>query len=329
MKTLKKNKFIGVAALGVLLLLGCFVQDKYTLDILITTLYFTSIAAAWNIMCGYEGNISLGHAAFMGVGQYTMVILYTKSGLSPWIGMVLGMLLSMLLALLVGLLALRLKGFYFSLATIALATIIQIFALRWVDLTGGAVGITIPYEPSFGNMIFKGYLPTYILFAVLLIAIVITTLVMSKAKLGSNLIAIREDELAASALGINTYKSRVYALLLSAAFTSIAGCFYAMYTLFIDPYGAFNAVVSQKAAILSIIGGAGTVAGPIIGGFILGPMEIFLRTWLGSTYQGAYLIIYGIILVVVVLVIPNGIYGTIKEKIRLRGRKEVSHHYAK
>lgn len=328
MKAIKHKEYVVILFLAVILMSGALIDSKYILDIFITTLYYTAIAGAWNIMCGYAGSLSLGHVAFMGVGQYTTVLLYTKMGISPWIGMILGMGTSMLLALFVGLLALRLKGFYFSLSTIALTTILQIFALRWVGLTGGAVGVTIPFEVSLKNMIFKGYVPVYVLFVILITMILLTTAYLSRSKLGSNLIAIREDDVAAASLGINTYKSRVYALLISAAFTSLAGSIYTMYTMFIDPYGSFNTVISQKAAILSIIGGSGTVFGPLVGGLILGPVEIFLRTWLGSTYQGAYLIVYGLILVVVILTIPNGIVGAFSELIYKKKKERAKKNVA-
>ncbi len=311
-KKMRKDYLI-IIGLIIASLLGLLVENKYTIDIMITTLYFTAIAGAWNIMCGYAGSLSLGHVAFMGVGQYTTVILFTKMGMSPWITMIIGAIVSMILALFIGMLALRLKSFYFSLSTIAVTVILQIFALRLTDLTGGAVGITVPYEPSFMNMIFSNSKVNYMLFVALVGSILLLTAFINKSKLGSNLIAIREDDIAAASLGINIYANKIYALLISAVFTSLAGSLYTMYTLFIDPFGSFNTVISQKAAIITIIGGSGTVFGPFIGGVILGPMEIFLRTWLGSTYQGAYLIIYGVILVLVVLFIPNGIYGTLKQ----------------
>lgn len=315
MKSIKLNNYVIIAALVLVACLGFFVDNRYTVDILITTLYYTAIACAWNIMCGYAGSLSLGHVAFMGIGQYTTVLLFTKLGISPWIGLWAGVLLSMLLALFIGMLALRLKSFYFSLSTIAVTTILQIFAIKFSGLTGGAVGITVPYNLGFANMIFKESKVYYAMFVVLVAVILITTAYISKSKLGSNLIAIREDDVAASALGINIYRNKIYSLLISALFTSVAGSIYTMYTLFMDPYSAFNTVVSQKAAIITIIGGSGTVFGPLIGGLILGPMEIYLRTALGSTYQGAYLIIYGVVLVAVILYIPNGIYGTVKNRI--------------
>ena len=159
-------------------------------------------------------------------------------------------------------------------------------------------------------MIFKDYQPTYCLFVCLLAVVLFTTVYIKRSRLGTNLIAIRENDQTASSLGINVFKNQLYALLISAFFTGVVGTLYAQYVLFINPAGSFSTVVSEKAAIISIIGGSGTVFGPLIGGILLAPTEIFLRTWLGSTYQGAYLIVYGALLIVVILTVPDGIVGT-------------------
>lgn len=316
MKKLTKRKdYLAIVIILIVFLLSLFVKDKYQLDVFITTLYFTAIACAWNIMCGFTGNLSLGHASFMGVAQYTMVILYMRAGISPWISMLLGVTLSIVLALFIGVLSLRLKTFYFTLATIALTVIFMLLSIKFDGLTGGSVGITVKYRPGFLNMTFTDSRVYLFMLIILTVAILLFTAYMSKAKLGSNLVAIREDDVAAASLGINVFKNKVIALVISAAFTALAGCIYMMYVLFIDPTSAFNTILSNKAAILTIIGGSGTVFGPLIGGLILGPTEIYLRSLLGSTYQGAYLIIYGVILVCVVLFIPHGIFGTIKDKI--------------
>jgi branched-chain amino acid transport system permease protein len=272
-------------------------------------------------MCGFTGQLSLGHGAFLGLGQYTSTLLFTKLDISPWIGMMAGGLTAMLLALLVGLLALRLKGPFFALATIALTAIMEILAVKFDNITGGSVGITIPYRPGLENMIFQNYHPTYFLFVCLLAVVLIVTIVINKSRLGSNLVAIRENELTAASLGINVFRNQVYALMISAFFTGVVGTLYAQHVLFIDPAGSFSVVVSEKAALISIIGGAGTVFGPLIGGILLAPTEIFLRTWLGSTYQGAYLIVYGVLLIFVILVIPNGIAGTLGAYIKKTASK--------
>ncbi|MDR2528584.1 MAG: branched-chain amino acid ABC transporter permease [Synergistaceae bacterium] len=309
----KQRDLIFCAILIVSLFSGLVVDNKFYLDILITSTYYSIIAVAWNIMCGYTGQLSLGHGAFLGIGQYTSVLLYTKLGLTPWLGVFAGGVMAMLLAFLIGVLVLRLKGPFFALSTIALCTILQILAVKFTDLTGGASGITIRFDPALVNIIFRSYKIYFTIFVILLLVVLVTTIRVRHSRLGSNLIAIRENDLAASSLGINLFKNQVIALIISAFFTSVAGCFYAQYVLFIYPEGAFDIIISQKAAILSIVGGAGTVFGPAIGGFVLTPTEIMLRTWLGSTYQGAYLIVYGVLLIFVILVIPNGVIGTIAQ----------------
>ena len=321
-----KNRDYLICAITILILLtGLLSDNKYTLDILITMVYFCTIASAWNIMCGYTGQLSLGHGAFLGLGQYTSTLLFTKMDISPWLGMLAGGLMAMLLAGLVGILALRLKGPFFALATIALTTILEIFAVKFDNITGGSVGITIPFKPALANMIFKEYHPTYFLFVCLLAVVLVTTILISRSRLGLNLIAIRENDLTAASLGINVFRNQLYALLISSFFTGVVGTLYAQYVLFIDPAGSFSVVVSEKAALISIIGGAGTVFGPLIGGILLAPTEIFLRTWLGSTYQGAYLIVYGVLLIFVILTIPNGIAGTISAYIKKKaGDKDIT-----
>jgi len=318
----QRDLLIG-AAIVALLFLGLFLNNRFYLDILITSMYFSVIAAAWNIMCGFAGQLSLGHVAFLGVGQYTSVLLFTRLGVTPWVGVFAGGLTAMLLACFVGMLALRLKGPFFALATLALSTILQLLTIRFQNFTNGSSGITIPFQPRFANIIFVSPKPYYIIFIVLLMFVLLMTIYMRYSRLGSNLIAIRENDLAASTLGINLFKNKVIALMISALFTSIAGSLYAQYTLFIDPVNSFSPVVSQKAAILSIIGGAGTIFGPILGGLLLTPIEIMLRAWLGSTYQGAYLIIYGIILIFVILVIPNGVVGTVSQSFRSKKSQRI------
>jgi branched-chain amino acid transport system permease protein len=244
-----------------------------------------------------------------------------------------GTIVAMILAFFVGLLALRLKSFFFSLSTIALVTIFQVLAVKFDGITGGSIGISIPYEPSFKNMIFKEYKPSLILFILLLLLVLLTTVYISKSKLGANLVAMRENDIAAASLGVNLLKNKITALCISAFYTSLAGTIYTQYTLYIDPVGSFNLVTSQKAAILTIVGGSGTIFGPLLGGLILGPTEILLRGWLGSTFQGAYLVIYGLLLVFVVLVMPNGIVGAIKylstRNIQMKQQKLIKEEVAK
>lgn len=325
---LPRRELITLAAVFACLLLGLLLENKFYINILIDTVYFAVIATAWNIMCGFTGQLSLGHGAFLGLGQYTCVLLYIRMGVTPWVGILAAGCMSMLLACFVGLLALRLKSHFFCLSTIALTMIMQVLVIKMSWLTEGSSGITIKYEPSFGHMIFASSKVNYLMFVFLLVIVLLVTIYIRYTKMGSNLIAIRENEQAAMSLGINLYRNKVIALMLSAFFVSVAGCFYAQHMLFINPTGAFDINLSLKAAIMSIVGGMGTVWGPLVGSLILVPTDILLRANLATVVRGANLIIYGVILVTAILVIPNGIIGTISARIKRKQSLLIEKHIA-
>lgn len=310
------NSLLRWAAFFVLLIIAGFVvSNNYYLDILITIVFYACMACAWNIVGGYAGQVSVGHVAFLGLGAYTSTILFLKLNLTPMVGIFLGGMMAMVLALLIGMLTIRLRGPFFTLSTIAIAEILMVLAVRFHDLTGGSEGLNIPYRPSVYNFVFKEYTTYYVLFVILMAAVVAVTSYINSSKTGYYLRAVREDETAAASLGVDILKSKMTALLISAFFTGVGGAMYAQYLLFIDPHTVFTVSFSTKVAALSIVGGIGTVIGPIVGSFILTPLEIFLRSQLGGTYQGLYLLIYGIIMITVILLIPKGIYGALSAKV--------------
>jgi branched-chain amino acid transport system permease protein len=305
--------------LFILLAFSIFIKDQYWLDIIITTVLMAAMAGAWNIVGGYAGLLSLGHATFFGIGSYTSTLLFLKMGVSPWFGMFFGAAFSMIAAYIIGILTIRLKGPFFALVTLALSQILEIVTIKFGSFTGGSNGLNIPFQPKWQNMIFQNYQIYLVLFIVLLAAVIFTSIYIENSRFGSNLIAIRENEQAATSLGVNAFQNKLRALLLSSFFTSLGGSLYAQYILFIDPTTSFSINYSTKFVILTIIGGMGTIIGPILGGIILTPFEIFVRAWLGSTFQGAYLLIYGIILIIVILLVPEGIVVKVK---RLIGRRK-------
>ncbi len=320
---LLNNKIIRWAAFFlVLIIAGLVVDNNYYLDILITVVFYACMASAWNIVGGYAGQVSVGHVAFLGLGAYTSTILFLKLNITPLIGIFAGGIMAMVLALLIGFLTIRLRGPFFTLSTIAIAEILLVLAVRFHGLTGGSEGLNIPYRPSVYNFVFKSYFTYYMMFILLMIAIVAVISYINKSRTGFYLRAVREDETAASSLGVDVLRSKLTALLVSAFFTGVGGALYAQYLLFIDPHTVFTVSFSTKVAALSIVGGIGTVIGPIVGSFILTPLEIFLRSQLGGTYQGLYLLIYGVIMVSVILIIPKGIYGALSDAIKRR-RKQV------
>lgn len=318
----KRNKNYVLSIIFVLVFsLGGFVNNDYILNILITTAFYSTMACAWNIMCGSTGYFSFGHVAFMGIGQYATTLLYVRCGISPWIGMLVGVLVSLALAIFIGLLSLRLKEFYFTISTQALAIMISIFVVKMEPITGGSTGCFIPYDPGFANMIFADIKYSYFFMLIVLLAVLLVSSYIRESKLGYDLISIQGNELASVSLGVNIVRSKLIALCISAVFTSIAGTIYSQYTLFVDPATAFNLLTSEKIAIMSIVGGLGTVFGPLLGGLILTPAEIFLRGWIGNIVQGSYLVIYGIVLILAVLYMPDGFIGMFKKYAMMKRKK--------
>jgi branched-chain amino acid transport system permease protein len=278
------------------------------------------VAASWNLLGGFAGQVSLGHAAFFGIGAYTSTILYLSFGVSPWIGMFAGAGLSMLVALIIGYPCFRLTSHFFALATIAFSEVLRLLASYWRDLTNGGVGLLIPHEPAFKNFIFEEKLAyTYVILAMML-AIFFITVLLKKARFGFSLVALKEDQNAAESLGVKTHRCKMIALLISVFFTSIAGTFYAQYFAFIEPDIVFSLNFSIQLALLSIIGGIGTVLGPIVGAFFLTPLDVFLRGWLGGVLSGLNFVVYGIILIIAVMYFPVGIVGWLKKMLSPQGK---------
>lgn len=289
--------------LGILPLL---IRDPVLIHILVMSCLFGMMGIAWNIIGGYTGQFSLGHCLFFGVGAYTSVILFVKFGLSPWIGMVLGGCFAVLTALMIGPVCLRLRGPFFALSTIAFAEIFRIFVIYFKELTGGSIGLLMHFKPSIGNFMFREknvYLWIILIFIV--ITYYVSKYIVSKP-IGYYFIAIREDEDAAKMLGINTMKYKTISLAISAFITAVAGTFYAQYVLYISPYEIFSFDISMQLAFVSILGGMGTLSGPILGAFFITPLNEFLRATLAK-YQSLYLVFYGIIMIIIVILMPEGL----------------------
>jgi len=269
-------------------------------------------AASWNLIGGYAGQLSLGHAAFYGIGAYTSTLLFIQQSVSPWIGMLMGGVIAAVVAGIISFPCFKLRGPFFTLATIAFAEVVRILAIYCRGFTRGAIGITIPFRPGLENLIFHGKM-AYCYFAlVIMLTVFLVSYAIEKSRLGYYLVALREDEDAAQALGVNTTVCKLIAMMVSAFFTAICGTLAAQYVLFIEPISEFSIDRSVLFALISIIGGIGTTSGPIIGSFILTPLQEFLRAWLGGQYQGLHIFIYGCILIAVVILLPEGVIAWIK-----------------
>jgi len=264
-------------------------------------------ASAWNLIGGYAGQVSVGHSIYFGIGAYAALTLYTELGWPPIAGAPIGMVVSMLIAVVIGTPTFRLRGHYFSMATIAAAELARILASNW-PLVGAAVGLMGPPRPrSVADLSFISPVPYHYLFLAALVALLGLTWAMQRSRMGYYLAAIRGGDRAASSLGVPVLRYKLYALLLSAAFTSLAGSLYAVMVGFIDPESALGILISVKMVIVAALGGAGTLFGPLVGAIILVPLEETTNALYGGSGTGITFIIYGAIIVFVARFQPGGI----------------------
>jgi branched-chain amino acid transport system permease protein len=296
------------------------ILNDFTLSIIVLILLWAGLSGSWNILCGYMGQLSLGHVAFMGIGAYTSSILFLDYKISPWIGMLVGGLLSVLIAYVIGYATIRLKGPFFSMATIGISEVLRNIALLWRDVTKGSVGVTIPYQPGLGNLVFESKWGYILVISVYLILVIYITHRMENSRFGYYLRSISQDEHAAECLGVDTMKMNLRALAISAFLTSLGGTLYAQYIMFIDPESMFTFSLSIQMVIIAVVGGMGTVWGPLLGSILITPLSTFLQDFLRNFGSGLYLVIYGLILIIVVLYLPKGIAGLIQSQMRKKRR---------
>lgn len=307
---------LSLAAFVVLLIFPQVFTNQYFTQIVILTFINAAAASAWNIMGGYAGQISLGHVAFFGLGAYTSTLLQLNFGISPWIGMIAGGLVAVVFATIISYPALRLRGPFFTLATLAFAEVLRLLCIWARPVTGGSVGLTILFKPGFVNMQFFGKMPYYYLSMSLMVVIFIVSWFIGRSKFGFYLTALKEDHEAAEALGVHTSRYKLYAMCISAFLTAICGTVYVQLLLYVEPAGVFSGTLSNQFAMLAVVGGAGTAWGPIIGSVIITPLNELLRGWLGGSFQGLNFVIFGIVLILVVTFMPNGLVITARDLFR-------------
>jgi branched-chain amino acid transport system permease protein len=305
------------AAVGALLVWLPFAVSSVWQNFLITTFYFAFLGQAWNILGGYAGQLSLGHAAFFAVGAYTSVVLHAHLGLSPWLGMLVGAVLAALLSQGIGYLGFRfgLRGFYFVLLTLAAAEICRLVALH-LPILGGYTGLFINFTPDPWQYQFQGKIPYYFIALGLLAFASGTVWLVERSKFGAYLLAIREDEDASEALGVDTFHYKMLAYALSAALTALGGTFYAYYQFYLQPNTVLSMNHSVDIMIRTIVGGSGTILGPVLGSVLLELLGDFSRTYFAAGTAGLSVAIYGLLLIIVVLFLPRGVYPTILSWIR-------------
>jgi branched-chain amino acid transport system permease protein len=289
-------------------------QKSFYQDLIVMIFFWGTLAAAWNLVGGFAGQISLGHTAFFGIGAYTSTLLWLNFGISPWLGMLAGAGLAILVAVGIGAPCFRLRSHFFALATIAFAEVLHLLASYWRGLTQGGVGLLISFKPGIGNLMFRSKIPYAYVALGLMLLIILVSYIIRNSRFGFYLVSLREDQDAAESLGVKTARCKLIALIISVFFTAVSGTFYAQYLLFIDPDTVFSLPFSIELALLSIIGGLGTVIGPILGAFVLIPLDVLLRGWLGGISAGLNFIVYGVVLVVAVIYFPRGIAGWLRAR---------------
>jgi branched-chain amino acid transport system permease protein len=322
--------YVLLAMIVVLAVLSTVTRDKFYLHVLIMMMFYAGASSAWNLIGGFAGQLSLGHAAFFGIGAYTSTLLFINLGVSPWIGMLVGAVLAATVGALVGFPSFRLRGPFFTLVTIAFAEVLRILAITFHDFTRGSIGVSVPFRPGVENFIFRE-LSHYAYVALAFMSLMVfLSLWVERSRIGFYLSALREDEDAAQALGVNTARYKLIALLLSAFFTSVAGTFYAQYIFYIEPFAVFALDFSVLLAMMAIIGGLGTVWGPVAGAFLVTPLSEFLRAQLGGELQGLHLVIYGTVLILTVILLPMGLvpffserFKNLSRRTRVRVRRQV------
>ncbi len=303
------NRIAAGVAIVFLLALPWLTDNQFLLHLAIIVLMWTLMGLSWNLLGGYAGQVSFGHAAFFGVGAYTTMILYLKVGLAPWYGIPLGGVVAALFSLPIGYLCFRLRGPYFALSTLAVAEITRLVALNWETLTAGPVGLlitTLPDVSFLGRPVdWESKEPFFYIIALLAVSGMLATHYMMRGRLGAYLVAIREDEDAAESVGIDTTRAKALTLAASAFFTGLAGGFYGMYFRYVDPDAVFPIAISIETVFIAVVGGLGTVVGPIVGAVFLTTVAETFR----ERFVVGHLIFYGLFMMLVIRFMPEGIWG--------------------
>lgn len=283
-------------------------------------------ASAWNIVGGYAGQVSVGHAVFFGVGAYSAVTAFVHLGLPPILGAPVGMALSALIAALIGVPTLRLSGHYFSMATIAVGELVRVLSST-SDFLGGAQGLGGPAMPrTVLDLSFVSATPYYYIFLAVLVVLLGLTWWIERGRMGFYLRAIKDSERAARSLGVSAGRYKLYAYMLSAAFTSLGGSLYLCMFGFIDPESGFGILISVKMVVMAALGGAGQLFGPLVGALILVPLEELSNSYLGGQGAGLTFMVYGAIILIIARFLPSGLLSLLDRPPARPAAKPVSGH---
>lgn len=288
--------------------------NNYYLSILVEVVLYASLASAWNILGGFAGQFSLGHALYIGIGAYTSTILFNNWGISPWIGMIAGGGIAVALGMLIGYPSFKLVGTFFTLASLALSTLAMLIFQNTTRVAGikigGASGLQVNAVRgnSFWLIQFTNKIYYYYTFLAFLLLILLLCRYIKRSKIGYQLAAIANDQQAAEALGINSRALKLKAMAISAFISAVGGTFYAQYVMSCSPTKLFGESLSDELVIMSLIGGKGTILGPTLGAIIIQPLSRLTSGIIGGTVPGLHLVVYGALLIICIRFFPDGLY---------------------
>ena len=310
------RQYAAIAIFAVAFLaIGFLVRNSYYQLMMTLVLIWATMGLGWNMLSGYSGLISFGHAAFFGLGAYTVTIAFVKFGITPWIGVPLGTIVGMIAGVLIGIPTFRLRGHYFALAMLAYP-LAMLYVFEWLGYQ--EVSLPMKRENPAAYMQFNDQRAYMVITMVLVVICMIISLHVERSRFGRSLLAIKQNLPAAEAAGINAARWRMYAMMLSAAMAAAAGGIYAVILLVVTPLTVFGALTSAQALIVTLFGGVGTFWGPIIGSAILIPLAETLHAELGHILPGIQGVVYGVAIIVIILVAPDGIYWKVRDRIMAR-----------
>lgn len=314
---LSKKQIIICCIFALVFIYTLFETQQYIINSLVLIALYAYWASSWNILGGFAGQLSLGHASFVGIGAYVTTILFQYEGVSPWLGVLIAGFFAGIASLVIGIPCFKLKGSYFTLSTVAFSHVFRIiFNVNKEVLgyqTNAAQGMKLPWKGSFWDMQFLDKSGFFYITFILLILVLLLSYRIKNSKMGYYLAAINTNQDAASSLGVNVYGSKLLAMFISAFLTAIGGGVYAMLLQYIDPTTVFSYDLSVKIMILAVVGGRGTIWGPIIGALILVPLQQFLNSSLGASLAGISTAIYGVLLMLAIFFMPNGLLQFLKD----------------
>ena len=297
-----------LAGLGALI--AVFQSDPFVLNILAYAFLFAGVATAWNIIGGFGGQFSLAHGVFFAVGAYLTANLFLHAAISPWLSLIPAAALAALVAVAISWPTFRLRGPFFAIATMAFNEVAHVLANHFESLTGGARGLSVPFRASLANMIFRDRMSYTLLMLGFLAVCLIVSIAVYRSRLGYSLQAVRDNEEAARACGIDVTRAKLAGMAVSAAFTGIGGSLFMMYVRIVDPPTLLTlSEIGVKFALIALIGGVGTLYGPVFGALLIVPLESWLRASVSAQIPGAHLIVLGATLIAAALFMKRGLVG--------------------